>query len=320
MPTQANPFDLFNTSGSIISTTGSPGTPGLAGNTASTAALSNLVNSLNQASQQTALAGRIPQNPALEAKSSANISSALAGQLPSDVINLMGQQSAERGVMTGMPSAPANNAAYLKALGLTSLGQMNTGQQWLSAADARNPIAPVTDAMDAYRTLSGEQLAYQKLAQDRELAYQQDATNRLLGQQRLAGMGTSTGKAPATYTPPPQFPTGTPTRGGGATQTGTTTSNDIWDPLMWDYFPELMYQGDLSSSATAPIGDMLWSPSNTSFGLGLDNYMNPQGSQTGFTSDWNDFNWGNPSFNWSTPTTSDQSNLDSWDTWGDYWW
>src|SRR3974377_1176280 len=48
--------------------------------------LSDLINSLNPSGQSAALGARIPNAPALEAASSANIGSELAGQLPADVL------------------------------------------------------------------------------------------------------------------------------------------------------------------------------------------------------------------------------------------
>lgn len=105
------------------------------------------LNSINQAAQKAAQAGRIPNNPALEAQSSKNIGAELGGQVPGDVISLLGQQGAERGVAGGFDtSSPNANAAYLRALGLTSIGQMDKGQTHLTEADARNPIAPIVDA------------------------------------------------------------------------------------------------------------------------------------------------------------------------------
>lgn len=107
--------------------------------------LSDLVNTINRNAQQQSLQARIPGAPALEAQSSQNIGSELQGQLPQDVMNLLGQQAAERGVATGGVGSANANASYLRALGLTSLGQEQQGQQNLSQAYARNPAAPIFD-------------------------------------------------------------------------------------------------------------------------------------------------------------------------------
>ena len=59
----------------------------------------------------------------------ANITALTSGQVPGDVIEQLQQQGAEENAVTGAGS----NAAYLKALGLTSLGLDQTGQQDLQS-------------------------------------------------------------------------------------------------------------------------------------------------------------------------------------------
>jgi hypothetical protein len=68
--------------------------------------------------------------------------SEVAGQLPPDVIRLLGQQAAERGVSTGTSGSPDSNAAYLQALGLTSLDLSNTGIGNLSRLIGSTPQGP----------------------------------------------------------------------------------------------------------------------------------------------------------------------------------
>lgn len=141
--------------------------------------LTKQLNDINQAAQTKALQGRIPGNPDLEKKSSANIANELAGQVPQDVINLLAQQGAERGATRGLaPDAANSSAAYLRALGLTSLDQMKTGQANLTAADARNPIAPIVDA--SKYTLTPDESA--KI----NLAYLAEANRMQLERERLA--------------------------------------------------------------------------------------------------------------------------------------
>lgn len=105
--------------------------------------LTDLINTLNRNAQTSANAARIPNNPALEQASSGNIANLLAGQIPADVINNLSQTAAERGVAMGSPGSDNSNAGLLRALGLTSLDLQQLGQQNLSAADARNPGAPI---------------------------------------------------------------------------------------------------------------------------------------------------------------------------------
>lgn len=115
--------------------------------------LANLINSINQIGQTNANYGRIPNAPALEKQSSGNIQSELAGNVDPSTIRLMQQQAAERGVATGVgPTSPNSNASYLQALGLTSQQLQQQGQRDLSAADARNPAAPIFDPMSQLLT------------------------------------------------------------------------------------------------------------------------------------------------------------------------
>jgi hypothetical protein len=107
----------------------------------SLAGTSQAVTGANIASQTAANAARIPGETGLETQSSSNIGQELKGQLPADVMNQLAQQAAEAGI--GGSSSPA---AYLKALGLTSLSQENQGQTDLTAATARNPGAQPFDA------------------------------------------------------------------------------------------------------------------------------------------------------------------------------
>jgi hypothetical protein len=99
------------------------------------------VNKINIGATKAAQGARIPGGAGLEAQSSADIGSELKGEVPRDVLSLLAQQGAEGAVGSG--GNP--QAAYLRALGLTSLGQIQTGQQNLSAAEARNPAAPIYD-------------------------------------------------------------------------------------------------------------------------------------------------------------------------------
>lgn len=103
--------------------------------------LTSLINAINQQSQTHANLGRIANEGALETQSSQNIADALAGKVGSSTKALLGQETAESGIGSGM----ASDAAYLRLLGQTSEGLQGTGQQWLSAATARNPAAATYD-------------------------------------------------------------------------------------------------------------------------------------------------------------------------------
>lgn len=152
MPWESGSFSSTSPASSPISTSGinlSSPSNGAGGFTAGAppdlASLSDLINSINRNAQQASNAGRIPGGAGLEQQSSNNISSELSGQLPNDVIRQLTQSAAERGIATGAPGSDNANSSLLQALGLNSLQLQQQGQQNLTAADARNPGAPIFD-------------------------------------------------------------------------------------------------------------------------------------------------------------------------------
>jgi hypothetical protein len=125
--------------------------------------LTNRLNTLNRNAQASALKARIPNASGLEEQSSDNIGSELKGEVPADVMQRLAQSAAERGVSSGISAdSPNGNAAYLRALGLTSLDLTGKGQQELNAAYARNPAAPLYDPSGLIITpYQGAEMAYQ---------------------------------------------------------------------------------------------------------------------------------------------------------------
>lgn len=105
--------------------------------------LTQMINQINANAQRAANAGRIPGGAGLEGISSGNIGTALRGEVDPSVIQQLAQSAAERGIMSGSPGGPSSTAGYLRALGLNALDLMNTGQNWLTAAQGRNPAAPL---------------------------------------------------------------------------------------------------------------------------------------------------------------------------------
>ena len=69
-----------------------------------------------------------------------NTMSMLKGELPNDVISQIAQGAAERGIGGGNPGSPNANAAYLRALGLSSLDLTNQGSQQLTQSIADTPV------------------------------------------------------------------------------------------------------------------------------------------------------------------------------------
>lgn len=156
------------------------------------------INLLNRQAQQEANLSRIPGAAGLEAQSSEMIGQQLAGELPADVMGLIGRRAAETAVMSGRPGAPASNAAYLRALGLTSLEQQQAGQQNLTAAYARNPAAPIYGA---------ENFAITPL-QAAQLQYQYDALNASMRNRGTGGGGGGGGSGGGALTVTPAAPSG----------------------------------------------------------------------------------------------------------------
>lgn len=103
------------------------------------------VNKFNLDELTKQYAAGIPNYRAMLASSSQNILDALQGKVPSDVLSQMIQSGAERGVAMGSPGSPNANAAYLRALGLTSLGLQKQGEEELTAAMGRTPKVPLYD-------------------------------------------------------------------------------------------------------------------------------------------------------------------------------
>jgi len=91
--------------------------------------------------------GRLPAAPVaapseLATKVKSNLSSALAGQLPQDVIDQIATHAAEFGVASGMPGSQFAQYRGLRDLGLTSLNRMDQATQTLLPYVTRSPYQP----------------------------------------------------------------------------------------------------------------------------------------------------------------------------------
>jgi len=119
----------------------------IGGNLGNLAQLYSLATGTGEASAAGARSqyqANLPMYDSLTTARSQNIASNLAGQVNPDVLSLMAQQAAERGVGFG-PDSPNSSAAYLRALGMTSTGLQNLGQQQLGQAIATTPTGPAFD-------------------------------------------------------------------------------------------------------------------------------------------------------------------------------
>jgi hypothetical protein len=81
-------------------------------------------------SQTSSWAPSLPGYEGLASQSSGLAGTMMQGQLPPDVIAEIQQMAAERGLATGGdPTSPNASAAFLRALGLSSLGMQTQGEQ-----------------------------------------------------------------------------------------------------------------------------------------------------------------------------------------------
>ena len=120
----------------------------VSGNNANLPGIGNLASGIDASNTQnlsTALAAMIPDYANLTQSRSGDISSELSGQLPTDVIQQLQQQGAERGVSSGSPGSSNAGAAYLRALGLNSLQMQQQGMGNLAQAVTTTPLPKMFD-------------------------------------------------------------------------------------------------------------------------------------------------------------------------------
>lgn len=129
------------------------------GNAQSIYDLAGGTNTFNAGQAQNQLMLNLPGYSNLINQSSSNIGSLLKGQIPNDVLQLLSQQGAERGVMTGTEGSPSNMTALMRSLGLTSLGLMKEGEGELTGAVSRTPTAKLFDPSNLFVTPEQEQEA-----------------------------------------------------------------------------------------------------------------------------------------------------------------
>lgn len=174
-----------------------------------------------------------------------NIQSNLAGRLSPDVISILQQQAAERGVQTGAPGSPNTDAAYLRALGLTSLQLQQLGHSQLTEAMQRTPIQQ-TQTGTMTRDLGAERAVYASApvpsaAHDQAIRDAQAGMG--YGGKKVGGVSVA---GPAPYNAPQLSPTSAvgamgyrnpPALYGG--QSGVSPyPGMVWDPTTGSYVPD----------------------------------------------------------------------------------
>lgn len=118
----------------------------IGGNIANLSSLYGLagdVNAFQQGQAPLGLETNLPGYKGLLGTSSENTQQLLQGKIPQDVLNQLAQGAAERGIAMGSPGSPNANAAYLAALGKTSLGLQQEGLQNFQTLVGMTPqVAP----------------------------------------------------------------------------------------------------------------------------------------------------------------------------------
>lgn len=161
----AGPVNYYNPAYGGIPTVPSPTATAAAanaGNAANLGSLENTAANLNTFNQGQLLGQynmAIPNYAALTQTASGNAMQQLEGQVPQDVISQLLTGAAERGITGGVPGSPNSNAAYLRALGLTSIGQQQQGMANLHQLTAGAPIAQPFNPASMFVTPEQEQEA-----------------------------------------------------------------------------------------------------------------------------------------------------------------
>jgi len=268
----------------------------LQGNLANLGSIYDLAGGLNQFGAQQARGqyeANLPGYDQLVAQSSNDILANLKGQVPDDVIAQLQQQAAERGISTGTAGGANVGAQYLKALGLTSLGQETLGQQQLTAAVQRTPTSPLFNTSSMLVTPEQQQAAamaanlYASAPSPQAAAAEAErkALEGIKAGAAASGAGTTiggtlAGGAPAAGPTASQFgPAVTPTGtyvygglGGGTAATpvagaGTSTAAGVGAGPGTYYFGTPQGEG-LIGGATGDVSD-LWGGG----GAGLTNWQ-----------------------------------------------
>lgn len=164
-------------------------------------AYTQLLKSINDAANAQAksnLETNLPGYGANLAQQSANISDLLAGKISPSTINNMATAAAERGITVG--GGPNANAAYLRALGLTTEGLQAQGAQQFAQQIASTPVGKSID-WATFTSLANEQQQWEYLASVLRASPDPAAAgalNMLMAQMgQRAGYGGATGGNPS---------------------------------------------------------------------------------------------------------------------------
>jgi hypothetical protein len=135
------------------------------------------INATNQQAQQSALGARIPGGPALEAQSSQDIAGLLN---PPTQFGEIDVPAAAAGVASGTVGSPFAGITGINLSETERLRRIGMGQQYLSAALARNPAAPIADPQALFQFLQQQAQAATQAQTQREFEAAQNAAQRAL--------------------------------------------------------------------------------------------------------------------------------------------
>jgi hypothetical protein len=139
------------------------------GNLAGIYGLSTGADTASGAGVQSEYLANLPDYTGLLTTATGNVGQELQGDVPADVQRNLQTAAAERGVTTGQGANSQNdNASYLQALGLTSIGQMQTGMQGFNQLYQDTPTGPAFNPSSMLVTPEQQQAA--QLAANQEAA------------------------------------------------------------------------------------------------------------------------------------------------------
>lgn len=124
------------------------------------AGLTSDLNTLMTGEARAPYEANLPDYANLVAQRSANTGSMLRGEVPEDVRRQIINAGAERGIATGSPGSPNANAAWLQALGLTSIGLQQQGSANLSQSIQDTPVPQLFNPASLFvpQTLAADEL------------------------------------------------------------------------------------------------------------------------------------------------------------------
>jgi len=134
------------------------------GNIAALPGMENLASGVNKFQQDQLNAQYSGLNPNFMGsygQAGTNIAQQLRGEVPYDVVRQLQQNAAEFGVRGGISGSRLQGYQGLRALGLTSIGQQNQGQQNLLSLTAGTPIARPYDITQQFVSPEQQQAAQQ---------------------------------------------------------------------------------------------------------------------------------------------------------------